>query len=45
MHHTPLRTGKTSVRGQISEAHCGGIQLAEGEGEREKKLWVKKWEE
>jgi hypothetical protein len=45
MHHTPLHTGKTSVREQISEAHCDGIELADGEGERKKKLGVKKLEE
>lgn len=28
MHHIPLHTGKTSVREQISEAHCEGIELS-----------------
>jgi hypothetical protein len=45
MHHTPLHTGKTSVREQISEAHCDGIELADSEGERKKKLGIKKLEE
>lgn len=40
MHHTPLHTGKTSVREQIGEAHCDGIELADGEGERTKKGWL-----
>ena len=28
MHQTPPHTGKTGVRGQITEVHCDGVQLA-----------------
>lgn len=38
MHHIPLHTGKTRFREQIGKAHYNGIKLADGEGERTKKV-------
>lgn len=44
MHHIPLHTGKTRVREQVGEAHYDGIELADGEGERTKKVGYQEFE-
>jgi hypothetical protein len=44
MHHIPLHTGKTRVREQVGEAHYDCIELADGEGEREKQVGYEEFE-